>query len=550
LRLGPVRVFVTARVLEREWEGSSMKTIRFFASFFLLVGCSSDIEDWAGKSTNLEPTVVVDEPLRLGRGKSPSRRLHHGGSNTACTPGVADDNVVVQWNNAALAAVRAAHLSPPAVARALFIVHNAIFDAWAPYTRRALGTQLGGALRRPVSEHTDSNRAKALSFAAYRACLDLFPASEALFDGLMLRLGYDPGDTSTGTTPSGIGNAAAEALLAFRHQDGSNQLGNYNGGAPYSDYTNYVPVNDPDHLNDPNRWQPLRVPNGTGGFDVQMFSVPQWYKVTPFALTSSSQFRPPPPFLYPSPEYTAQAEQLLRISAELTDKQKIIAEYWADGPGTESPPGHWNLFAQYVSQRDRHSMSEDVEMFFTVTAALFDGGVASWDAKRHYDSVRPISAIRFLYRGKNVKAWGGAYKGTVTMDGANWIPYQAATVVTPPFPEYVSGHSTFSSAAAEALTDFTGNPYFDLCATVPTGSSKFENGLVPAGPVTLCWETFQDAAEQAGMSRLYGGIHFQRGNREGLELGQQVGRAVWRQALSYFNGTDEGREKDRPAGRP
>jgi len=131
-----------------------------------------------------------------------------------------------------------------------------------------------------------------ISYAAYHALSDLYPSEVTLFKDLMTSLGYDPANTLTGTsTPSGIGNLAAQAVIAFRHGDGSNQLGDLHPGA-YSDYTGYVPVNDSDHINDPNHWQPLRVSDGHGGFVTQQYIAPQWGLVTPFALSSGAQFRP------------------------------------------------------------------------------------------------------------------------------------------------------------------------------------------------------------------------------------------------------------------
>ena len=115
-----------------------------------------------------------------------------------------------------------------------------------------------------------------------------------LFDELMNKLGYDPSDKSTDITQAtGIGNVAAQAVLDFRHNDASNQLGNLSAsGVPYSDYTGYMALNTPDTINDVNHWQPLRVSNGNGGFVIQSFVGAQWRLVTPFALKSASQFRP------------------------------------------------------------------------------------------------------------------------------------------------------------------------------------------------------------------------------------------------------------------
>jgi hypothetical protein len=136
-------------------------------------------------------------------------------------------------------------------------------------------------------------------------------------------------------------------------------------------------------------------------------------------------------------------------------------------------------------------------MFFALTGALLDASIAAWDAKRAYDSVRPITAIRELYRGRTVLAWGGPGRGTRAISGEDWLPYQPPAVVTPPFAEYVSGHSTFSAAAAEVLASFTGSQRFGFSVMVPAGSSMIEPGVTPARPVTLTFRTFAAAADQA-----------------------------------------------------
>src|SRR3984893_14328064 len=437
-------------------------------------------------------------------------------------------NVVVQWNNAALQGVRDSKLGPPMVARALAIVHTCIYDAWAAYDRHAVGTQLGGSLRQSPSRRRIFNKNEAISFAAYRAAVDLFPGDKAtVFDPLMASLGYDPNDRSTNTeTPNGVGNMACAAVLNFRHNDGSNQLGNLTAsGVPYADYTGYVPVNppstvpvDPATVVDVNHWQPLQYFDATGTFVTPKFIGPQWNKVAPFALTSGDQFRSQiaesGPALFGSATFMQQAQDLITISANLTDEQKMIAEYWADGPHSELPPGHWDLFAQYVSHRDwhgerNHGLDAEVKLFFALTNTIFDASICCWDNKRAFDSVRPITAIRYLFRGRHVRAWGGPYRGTQLINGEDWFPYQATTFPTPPFPEYSSGHSTFSAAGAEILRLFTGSERFGGSVTFAAGSSKFETGAVPAHDVTLNWSTFKEAAEQAGMSRRYGGIHFE-----------------------------------------
>ena len=447
-----------------------------------------------------------------------------------------EDTLVVQWNDVLLESIRESKLGPPMVARAIGIVHTCGFDAWAAYDDVAIGTRLGASLRRPAAERMQPNKQEAFSYGEFRCLLDLFPGQTDYIRSQMANLGYDPDDASTDTTtPQGIGNVAAGAVTEFRHHDGANQLGDLHPG-PYSDYTGYVPVNDPDHINDPNRWQPIQFSDGQGGFVTPGYIGPQWGNVVPFALSSPPQFRPGPPQQWPHGGYVAQAEHVLQLNAQLDDRQKMIAEYWADGPHSELPPGHWTLFAEFVSRRDNHTFDEDVRLFFELGNAVFDAGIAVWECKRFYDSERPITAIRFLKAGKRILATV-PFLGKQVINGEDWLPYQPSTFITPPFPEYVSGHSAFSSAGAEILRRFTGSDDFRGSVTLPAGSSRVEPGLTPQNDITLSWATFTEAADEAGMSRRYGGIHFEEGDLLARALGRQVAGVVWDKALSYILGT-------------
>jgi Domain of unknown function (DUF6851)/VCPO second helical-bundle domain len=464
-------------------------------------------------------------------------------------------SVVLGWNEAFLQGVRNAKLGPPMVARALAIAHTCIYDAWAAYDNKAVGTLLGGSLRRPVKERTLANTNQAISFAAHRAAVDLFPGSaSSVFDPLMLSLDYDPADRSTDTsTPNGIGNVAAQAVLDLHHRNGANQLGDEPGGVAgvsYSDYTGYVAANepmdvrlpfDPATVHDPSGWQPLRYLDGTGTLVTPGFVGAQWQHVTAFAVGPGSLRSASGPARYGSSEYRAQAQALLDISAGLTDEQKMIAEYWADGPGSELPPGHWSLFAQYVSRRDHHGdhehgLERDVKLFFALANAVSDAGCCAWDNKRAFNSVRPITAIRTLFGGQMVRAWAGPYQGTKLIDGATWFPYQQTTFPTPPFPEYSSGHSNFSAAGAEILKRFTHADRFGASVTLPAGSSRVEPGAVPRSDLMLSWSTFSDAADQAGISRRYGGIHFEQGDLDARTTGRIAARLVWERARDYWEG--------------
>jgi hypothetical protein len=342
-------------------------------------------------------------------------------------------------------------------------------------------------------------------------------------------------------------------VLDYRHHDGANQLGDEPGGTPgvaYSDYTGYVSANDPMDIrrsfdpatvHDPSAWQPLRYVDATGSLVSPGFVGAHWQRVTPFAVPPGSLRSSTGPARYGSAEYSSQARALLRVSARLSDEQKMIAEYWADGPRSELPPGHWNLFAQLVARRGRlgahgHGIDRDVKLFFVLTSAIFDAGCCAWDNKCAFDSVRPITAIRYLFRGSMVRAWAGPHQGTRWIDGAVWLPYQPPTFPTPPFPEYSSGHSAFSAAGAETLRLFTGSDRFGASTTLRAGSSRVEPGAVPGDDVTLSWATFSDAADQAGLSRRYGGIHFEQADLDGRAMGRVAARIAWRKAEDYWNG--------------
>jgi Domain of unknown function (DUF6851)/VCPO second helical-bundle domain len=433
----------------------------------------------------------------------------------------ASDTVVVQWNQVLLQAVRNTRLAPMLTARALAVTHTCMYDAWAAYDAMAVGVQSSMSLRRPAGERTVANKAEAINFAARAALVDLFPSQTSLFDALLASLGY-----ATPGLAGAVGLIACEAVLADRHLDGSNQLGDLHPGA-YSDYTGYQPVNTIDTIVDPNRWQPLATAAGS-----QQFLAPHWGLVKPFALTSLDAVRPAPPPLYPDGNYIQEANQILHLSAKLDDRSKMIAEYWADGPASVTPPGHWNLFAQAVSRRDAHGLDEDVKMFFALGNAMLDASVAVWDCKRFFDSERPVTAVRFLYGGKPVRAWAGPGLGTTLIDGSQFRSY----IPTPPFPEYVSGHSAFSAAGAEILASFTGSDFLGLSVTFPPGSSSIESGITPAESVTLSWRRFSEAADEAAFSRRLGGIHFQSGDLAARALGRLVGQLVWSKSTVFFEG--------------
>ncbi len=204
-------------------------------------------------------------------------------------------NVALQWNDVTVFTIKTTSAAPTVASRALFMIHTAMYDAWAAYDTKAVAYFPGAPRRQAQSNATLLNKSAAVSYAAFRTLSDLFPTQVAVFTTRMVDLGFNPAITTTDqATPPGVGNAAAAATLAVCQKDGSNQKGEL-GGAPYSDYTDYQPVNFPEELTDPNRWQPTRSATGA----VQRFLSPHWGKVKPFALKSADQFRPGPP---PKPE--------------------------------------------------------------------------------------------------------------------------------------------------------------------------------------------------------------------------------------------------------
>jgi PAP2 superfamily len=466
-------------------------------------------------------------------------------------PAQATYSAAYNWNEAALEEIRRGKFGPPIAARALAVAHTCMYDAWVPYDSKALPATSPGVARRPASEASIANKSKAVSFAAYRCLSNLFPYDNGRLAALFRAQGFDPNDYSTdAATPQGIGNLAAAAVISARRFDGSNQYADFGTTMGYSDYTGFVPANPPmpfclpqlpfqcaQTVVDPFRWQPLINDRGV----LQTYIAPHWERVMPFALTSASQFDNHPaaaagPKYLQSPQlFEADINQVLQVSAGLTPQQKLIVEYWADGPDSELPPGHWALFAQHVSRRDGHSIDKDVKMFFAMHNASFDAGIVGWHLKRKYTGVRPITAVRYFRQGQHVLAWGGPGRPTETIDGGKWSPYNPGSNLTPAFPGWVSGHAVFSSSSAAVLRAFTGSDTLNFTTVIPADFGRVEPG-VPAVPTALSYATFTAAANDAAASRLLGGIHFSDDNSVGLVLGDAVGQQAWAKAQFLFDG--------------
>jgi len=510
-------------------------------------------------------------------------------------------------------------LHPTAVARCATILSQAMFDVttfyrddWVRITNMSLGEETcpgGGGWKQgrlPPFARTDANYAISIAYASYNVLVHSFQTRSVSIQTLndqMDRLGLSVATSALEdldiSSPRGIGNAVAKAVLDAYKDDGMNELGDQPGtrldseghGIPYADYTNYFPVNDPQveaqvtdcsTLRDLNHWQPLRVPRppaAGGGTVVQTWSGPYIGRVRPFALTHGAQFRPPiPPTLGVGhdDEVKRQVKEIMDIQANLSDEEKAIAEYWADGPDSTLPPGHWVSIALQLAEHRNSTEHETVHQLMLVSAALFDAGIAAWDAKRYYDSARPLTLIQCLFgaQGEQGLRWAGPYKGVQTLPFSRWIPYQNPYFVTPPFAEYISGHSTFSFAAATILKQYWASDDFHYRYTIKAGSSLFEPkieagepghipgvtdapnsgprtvGYSPAQDVTLEWSGLIETAEQCGYSRRLGGIHFETGDLTGRRVGAQVAQVVWDKIQRHVNPTQNNNNNGNGNGRP
>jgi hypothetical protein len=303
----------------------------------------------------------------------------------------------------------------------------------------------------------------------------LYPAQAATFDAqLGAALAAIP-DGQSKTDGIALGQQVAQEIIALRANDGSSNTVTDNGSTAVA------------------QWQPTAPGYATA-------VTPQWANVTPFALESSGQFLPPPPPALDSAAYAAAVNETESLGAgnstTRTADQTQIALYW------------WNSIADQVAQSAGDSMAEDAQLLAELNVAEADAAIAAWNSKYTYNAWRPITAIQ------NANEIGNP--------GITQNPTWTPLITTPPFPEYVAGHPTFSAAAAQVLDSFFGSNY---------AFSYTDPSLGRTPGVTRSFTSFDEAAQEAGMSRIYGGIHFSFSIDAGFTLGQQVGD--W--ALQAFN---------------
>ncbi|MCC7478977.1 vanadium-dependent haloperoxidase [bacterium] len=495
-----------------------------------------------------QSNIIGFENSPQGQMEMDPMRMHYAAATrdgSAIYPDYKDATAAYKWINN-LQEVTATDVEkvtklarPTIIARQMMIVTTAMYEAWAAYDEKAVGTQLGGKLRRPASERTEANKAEAISYAAHHAMLYVFPQPELqeLIHAELREMGFDPANESTDTsTPAGVGNVAAEAVVAAYRNDGSNQAGDVQGsnGKPYSDWTGYVCKNTADECKDPNHWMPkwFTLMDGTriapGGL------TPQWGRVKTVALNGGDQFRPGPPPGLETSQLKAEVDEVIRYTATLTPMQKAIVEFMRDGPRSTGQSGHWLRFAQDLSRRDKYNLDQDVKLFFAVGAVCHDAFVACWDAKYVYDSPRPQALVKYYYKGKMLPDWLGYGKGVGMVPAEEWKNYSPDYFVCPPFPSYPSGHSTVSAGASTILKLFSGSDWFGFCAPRVPGSITHE----PMDEAILLeLPTFTATAEMAGISRVMGGFHTQSDNIVALDLGRKVASYSWPIFESYFNGT-------------
>ncbi len=580
----------------------------------------------------------------------------------------ADVSVARLWDQVLLDAIRRDFPAPTVHSRNLFHLSAAMWDAWAAYDPVAAGYFVDEAHQaeevKAAREEAMSYAAYRILSHRYQRSVGAEETQRDL-EALMAALCFevDVGAVA-GDTPAALGNRIAAAVLDFGRSDGALEESGY-VDAGYGPVNEPMIVDQPGtELDDPNRWQPLALDvmisqnNLPLPFNVQEFVGPHWGYVAGFALQPSPEGLPldpgNPPYLHDADtdrEFKDAAVEVIRFSSlldpgrsgmidigpasiggntlgandgdgyavnpmtgdpyaanvvPLGDFGRVVAEFWADGPESETPPGHWNTLANAVTDRpdlvrrvggsgpEVDLLEWDVKLYFVLNAAVHDAAVAAWGAKGYYDYARPISMIRYLgglgqssepegasyhpdglplvpdlvevittessASGERhehladhvgeiaVLAWAGnpddpeaEIGGVDWIRAVEWVPYQRDTFVTPAFAGYVSGHSTFSRAAAEVLTRFTGNAYFPGGLgewTIPAGGLEFEAG--PAEDVTLQWATYYDAADQAGISRLYGGIHVRADDLQGRIMGATCGKAAWELAQRYFDGSIRG----------
>ncbi|MFN6154763.1 Ig-like domain-containing protein [Anabaena sp. AL09] len=427
---------------------------------------------------------LIDVPLTLGDNPLNVNAKDIAGNTSTFTTiikRVSQDNsdVVLDWNATLLNAIYTDKTTPPVASRNMAIAQTAVFDAINSITGTYKNYHFTGTAPKIVSASA------AAASAAYTVLVNLYPNQKTFFDTALTAFLAKITDGEAENTGVTFGQTVANDILTLRSTDGANTTVNYTPGT------------------NPGDWQPTPPANASA-------LLPQWGQVTPFGLTSGSQFRPAGEPALTSDKYTTEFNQVKDLgsinSTTRTADQTEVAKFWADGSGTFTPAGHWNQIAQNAAATKGNSLIDNARLFALLDISLADAGIAAWDAKYTYNSWRPITAIQKADTDGNPN----------TTADPNWKPL----ITTPPFPSYISGHSTFSGAAATVLTTILGdNVSFSV------------NSLGTPG-INRTFTNFNAAANEAGISRIYGGIHFNADNVDGLATGKSVGDYVLQNLLT------------------
>ncbi len=381
---------------------------------------------------------------------------------------------ISDWNSLALDAIRGATTPPTLAARNLALLHGAMFDAVNGITRDYQ------SYRYHIPPPADALPEAAASGAAHETLTRLYPERRATFDAQLTSSIATLAPGSARDTGLLYGRAAAQAVLAWRANDQSSTT------VPY-----LVQTNAGHWQRTPPHYRPPDAPN--------------WPLVTPFAMTNGAQFRPPGPPPLDSERYARDVNQVQELGAlhsrTRTPEQTEIARFWSDFSYTDTPPGHWNRIALDICKRKQLALSQSARLFALLNFALADAGIVAWDAKYVSNFWRPVTAIRQADRDGN----------PATAPDPDWQPL----FVTPPFPEYISGHSIFSATAAQVLAGVLGTDAVDFSITSDT---------LPG--VVRAYHGLRECAEEIGMSRIYGGIHFLSADLDGLAAGRALGDYV------------------------
>ncbi|WBB61030.1 hypothetical protein O7599_00260 [Streptomyces sp. WMMC500] len=410
------------------------------------------------------------------------------------------------------------------------LLQTSWFDALAPYHPTAVGVY-SQIPRRPAGESaTNRNKNIAGLYAMFQVVKGVFTEREPVLRQAFTALGLDPDDESRDvTTAVGIGNVAGTSVVAARAGDGMNALGGAGRayhGKPYEDYTDYRPVNTADELADPSRWQPDVEPHRrrTGGgpgdkaiFTAQQFATPQLALVTPQTYKDPGRFRLPDPGHLDHTDaraYRRAVDEVLAASASLSDEQKMKAEFF------EHTPLSVTLSPRAAAMAHDLDLDGWAQLFLVCSTARFDSLIAAWHHKRAFDAVRPFSAVRHVYRGRKVTAWGGPGKGTVDdMPAEEWAGY----LPVGNHPEYPSAFTVLTAAQAQAARSFLGDDVLNWTHAFPAGSGQREPGTVPAADLELTWATWSDFETDCAASRVWAGAHFAQTTRASLAFGGQFG---------------------------